>query len=176
MVWNRPCGNPLPDGVRNADGTYTITFDPAFTDDMEFKVLKDGQQEDILTSYSSGACAANVANLNTDGANYANRWFKVDDPSDMYITFGDCSDLTFSTIDYIIKSVNVYPNPVKNIATILASETIEMVRIYDLTGRLVKQANPNTSEFNLDVADFSKGAYLVKLNAGNKEATTNFIK
>ena len=36
----------------------------------------------------------------------------------------------------------------------------------------IKQANPNTSwRANLDVADFSKGAYLVKLNAGNKEAT-----
>lgn len=89
----------------------------------------------------------------------------------------DASDnVTFRIDDVDDFKLNLYPNPVKNIATISATETIEMVRIYDLTGRMVKQANPNTSEFNLDVADLSKGAYLVKLNAGNKEATTKFIK
>ena len=85
-----------------------------------------------------------------------NRTFRIDDVDDF--------------------KLNLYPNPVKNIATISATETIEMVRIYDLTGRMVKQLNPNKSEFSLNVSDLSKGAYLVKLNAGNKEATTKFIK
>lgn len=89
----------------------------------------------------------------------------------------DASDnVTFRIDDVDDFKLNLYPNPVKNTATISATETIEMVRIYDLTGRMVKQANPNKSEFSLDVADLSKGAYLVKLNAGNKEATTKFIK
>ena len=171
-----PNGGPV--GVRNTDGTYTFTFDPAPTETMEFKVLKDGDQEDLIADAAAGNCAAAIdaGNVNTDYSTWGNRYFKVDDAPDMYITFSSCSSVTFSTNDYIIESVNVYPNPVKNIARILASETIEMVRIYDLTGRMVKQASPNTSEFNLDVADFSKGAYLVKLNAGNKEATTKFIK
>ena len=89
----------------------------------------------------------------------------------------DASDnVTFRIDDVDDFKLNLYPNPVKNIATISATETIEMVRIYDLTGRMVKQLNPNKSEFSLNVADLSNGAYLVKLNAGNKEATTKFIK
>lgn len=72
--------------------------------------------------------------------------------------------------------LSLYPNPVKNTATISAAETIEMARIYDLTGKMVKQANPNKSKFSLNVADLSKGVYFVKLNAGNKEATTKLIK
>ena len=89
----------------------------------------------------------------------------------------DASDnVTFRIDDVDDFKLNLYPNPVKNIATISATETIEMVRIYDLTGRMVKQLNPNKSEFSLNVSDLSKGAYLVKLNAGNKEATTKFIK
>jgi hypothetical protein len=51
-----------------------------------------------------------------------------------------------------------------------------MARIYDLTGKMVKQANPNKSKFSLNVADLSKGVYFVKLNAGNKQATTKLIK
>lgn len=72
--------------------------------------------------------------------------------------------------------LSLYPNPVKNTATISAAETIEMARIYDLTGKMVKQANPNKSKFSLNVADLSKGVYFVKLNAGNKQATTKLIK
>lgn len=73
-------------------------------------------------------------------------------------------------------NLSLYPNPVKNIVNITTGESIDMVRIYDLTGRMVKQANPNSSEFSLNVADLSKGAYLVRLNAGDKQATAKLIK
>ena len=89
----------------------------------------------------------------------------------------DASDNTTFTIDDLDDfTLNLYPNPVKNTATITASETVEMIRIYDITGRMVKQENPNKTEFSLDVADLSKGAYIVKLSVGNKEATAKLIK
>ena len=72
--------------------------------------------------------------------------------------------------------LKLYPNPVKNIANFSANETIQSVRIYDLTGRMVKQATPNKANFDMDVANLSKGVYLVKLNAGDKEATAKLIK
>ena len=64
----------------------------------------------------------------------------------------------------------------KNIANFSANETIQSVSIYDLTGRIVKQATPNKANFDLDVADLSNGVYLVKLSAGDIEATTKLIK
>ena len=70
----------------------------------------------------------------------------------------------------------VYPNPVKDVLNVISAESIEMVKIYDLTGSIVKQATPNKANFDLDVADLSNGVYLVKLNAGNKEVTTKLIK
>ena len=89
----------------------------------------------------------------------------------------DASDNTTFTIDDLDDfTLNLYPNPVKNTATITASKTVEMIRIYDITGRMVKQENPNKTEFSLDVADLSKGAYIVKLSVGNKEATAKLIK
>lgn len=72
--------------------------------------------------------------------------------------------------------LKLYPNPVKNIANFSANETIQSVSIYDLTGRIVKQATPNKANFDLDVADLSEGVYLVKLSAGDIEATTKLIK
>lgn len=72
--------------------------------------------------------------------------------------------------------LSLYPNPVKDIARISSAESVDLVRVFDLTGSIVKQTTPNTNNFDLDVADLSSGVYLVKLNAGNKEATTKFIK
>ena len=70
----------------------------------------------------------------------------------------------------------VYPNPVNDVLNVISAESIDMVKIYDLTGRIVKQAAPNKANFNVDVADLSNGVYLVKLNADNKEVTTKLIK
>jgi hypothetical protein len=71
---------------------------------------------------------------------------------------------------------NLFPNPVINSLKVSSKESVNLVRVFDLTGRVVKQANPNKSNFDLDVSDLSKGAYLVKLSAGDKEATTKLIK
>lgn len=72
--------------------------------------------------------------------------------------------------------ISLYPNPATDIVNINTSTSVDHVRLYDLTGRVVMEANPNKENFNLDVTGLSKGVYLVKLNAGNKEATTKLIK
>lgn len=81
-----------------------------------------------------------------------------------------------ASINDIKINVNVYPNPVKDILNVISAESIDVVRIFDLNGRVVKQATPNKANFDMDVANLSKGVYLVKLNAGDKEATAKLIK
>jgi hypothetical protein len=72
--------------------------------------------------------------------------------------------------------LSLYPNPAKDIVRISAVESIEVVRIYELSGRLVKQASPCKAAFSVDVSGLSKGVYLLKLSAGDKEAITKMIK
>ena len=76
----------------------------------------------------------------------------------------------------LLEEFSVYPNPVSNRISISAAESIDRMRIYDLTGKLVKQASPHKAAFSVDVSGLSKGVYLVKLNAGDREATTKMIK
>lgn len=84
---------------------------------------------------------------------------------------------TLSTdVSKSIENISVYPNPVVDVVNITSGESIDLVRVYDLTGRIVMQANPSKQNFVLNVANLSKGVYLVKLNAGSKEATTKLIK
>lgn len=97
-------------------------------------------------------------------------------PSTIYIDNVYFYKEATASINDIEINVNVYPNPVKDVLNVISAESIDVVRIFDLTGRVVKQATPNKANFDLDVADLSNGVYLVKLNAGNKEVTTKLIK
>ena len=81
-----------------------------------------------------------------------------------------------ASIDDLQNNIHVYPNPAKDTVRISAAESIDRMRIYDLTGKLVKQASPHKAAFSVDVSGLSKGVYLVKLNAGDREATTKMIK
>ena len=156
-----------PGGVDNGDGTYTVYADPSQAFEYYWKL--DNVAESSLTS-----CTGDSTIINTDGANYANRVHTAgQDRTDEYDT---CPPGTLSIIDNELGIIEIYPNPFVDRISVNTEEAIDVVRIYDLTGRMVQQATPNKANFSLNVADLSKGVYLVKLNAGNKEATTKLIK
>jgi hypothetical protein len=69
-----------------------------------------------------------------------------------------------------------YPNPVENTLNVSAGVVVDGISIYDLTGREVMRANPNSAAFNLDVSSLNKGMYLVKVKAGEQELTTKLVK
>ena len=172
--WN-PNGGPV--AVDNNDNTWTVTLDPTPTVNMEYLWVVDGIQEDLIADAAGGSCvtAIDSGNLITDYSGWANRVWVLGNP-DIQTFYDNCSSLTFSTAADILEFVTLYPNPAKDIARISSAESVDLVRVFDLTGRIVKQASPSKANFSLDVADLSKGVYLVKLNAGNKETTTKLIK
>ena len=88
------------------------------------------------------------------------------DSSDNVLSINDIEDLSFI----------LYPNPAINQINIQSKSNIENLSIIDLMGRTVKQQIPNSNESSLDVSDLSRGIYLVKLNFGEKESVTRFIK
>jgi len=107
--------------------------------------------------------------------------------STIFYAEGQGVDITLSNLKYISDDtfkvskvqdfeLSLYPNPAKDAVRISAVESIDAVRIYDFTGKLVKQASPYKAAFSVDVSGLSKGVYLVKLNAGDREATTKMIK
>ena len=81
-----------------------------------------------------------------------------------------------ASINDLESNVNVYPNPVENTLNVSAGVVVDTVSIFDLTGREVMRANPNSAAFNLDVSSLNKGMYLVKVKAGEQELTTKLVK
>lgn len=82
--------NAGPIAVNNGDETWTFTFDPAPTADMEYLILKDGVQENLI---GKGDCSPI-----TDYWSYANRQWTVGsgNVSNVYNSCSACIDYPIS--------------------------------------------------------------------------------
>ena len=78
-----PAGGP--EAANNGDGTWTFTFDPAPTDNMEYLLVVDGVQENLISIMANGGTCAPV----TDSASYANRQWILDS-GDVTNNYGQC--------------------------------------------------------------------------------------
>ena len=78
------------------------------------------------------------------------------------------SNVIVITINYLQTKFTVVPNPVKNIITIFSSKMANNVKVslLDISGKLLYKSMKDFSrgeEMQIDVTNFSKGAYIVSL-------------
>jgi hypothetical protein len=80
------------------------------------------------------------------------------------------------TSDFVLPNFEFYPNPVKTILTISNTSIIDEIVFISIKGDklLTKQINNLYSE--IDLSNFSKGIYFLKIKAEGKEKTIKFIK
>ena len=87
-----PVGGPV--AADNGDGTWTFTFNPAPTADMEYLLVVDGVQEDMVASgTSSGNWSCTPI---TDYWSYANRLWTVGSGDVTGIVYGTCDSCATS--------------------------------------------------------------------------------
>jgi len=83
--WNwDPNGGPV--AVNNGNGTWTFTLSPAPTANMEYLLVVDGVQENLVSAMVNGGTCAPV----TDYSTYANRIWTTTDPLTVSNTYGQC--------------------------------------------------------------------------------------
>ena len=161
-----------PSAIQNENGTWDFTFDPAPVDDMEYLIIVDGVQEDLV--------AANTISEDwtctpvTDYFSYANRLWTVGSGDVTDVIFNTCGscDNDFNLED--LKTSNlVYPNPSSHFIT-LPNTTVSL-EIYSITGqRVADMLNTNNT---IAIAHLPMGIYTIKLIDGNGNATFNkFVK
>jgi len=69
----------------------------------------------------------------------------------------------------------IYPNPAKDILKIDSDITLDKVEIYNAIGQLFYSAKTEAKNISLNISQYEKGIYLVKLVAGNKSHTYRLI-
>jgi hypothetical protein len=93
-------------------------------------------------------------------------------------------EATYKNWDNYIQStttfplITIYPNPVKNIATILRSDNLmATIEIYNLAGVLVQTSTIEGKSSNIDVSTIPKGVYTITCkDINNHIYTKKFVK
>lgn len=89
----------------------------------------------------------------------------------------DCFEITtLSNNKFDFAKLGYYPNPVNDVLTITHSENISNIRVYDVTGRLVRQMNPNNNEVQVDMTNMPASMYIVKVSMENTSGEFKVIK
>ena len=68
--------------------------------------------------------------------------------------------------------IKITTNFTKDVINISSDKSIQSVEIYDVLGRLIKTETKNS----INVSQFSKGNYIIKIKTGNQEMIEKFIK
>ena len=76
-------------------------------------------------------------------------------------------------------NIAVYPNPANdqlNVSLLFAESNAVNIELFDLTGKAVATPNMNQAispnQYTLDVADLTKGVYILKVTNGTKVSTS----
>ena len=78
----------------------------------------------------------------------------------------------FSTNDFDLESISLYPNPSGNFLTISANEQIDLVEIFTVSGKwMLTSASPN-----IDVSGLPAGLYFAIVHLSGNKTTAKFIK
>jgi hypothetical protein len=92
-----------------------------------------------------------------------------------------CNDITACTVittvgvnESNIKTMNIAPNPAKDLLNISTLETVEQVTIYSISGSLVKNINQNINQINVE--DLTEGVYILVIKTENGITRNRFIK
>ena len=71
---------------------------------------------------------------------------------------------------------NVYPNPNKGKFTVSCSEKIDGLEIFNSTGEIIfSTLKADDRKKSIDLSNYSKGIYVIRINSGNKLLTKKII-
>ena len=81
-----------------------------------------------------------------------------------------------TAIEENLASCKIYPNPLSSLMKVEANQTVNGVRIYDLSGRLVKEETISGKSITLNLSDLQNGAYLLQLDYGDHSSFHRIVK
>lgn len=85
-------------------------------------------------------------------------------------------DASLSNGDFGRNGFTFHPNPVKDVFNLSHTQEITGAVVYNLLGQQVMTKSFNATQAQLDMSTLAKGAYLVKVAAGNTTETIKVIK
>lgn len=85
-------------------------------------------------------------------------------------------DASLSTGGFDRNGFSFHPNPVKDVLNLSNTAEMTNVQVYNILGQQVMTKSLNATEAQLDLSALAKGAYVVKVAAGDSTKTIKVIK
>ena len=170
-----------PVGVNNGNDTFTFTFIPPPTANMEYlyTINGSGVYENLVDNAANAECTGRVDNGNivTDYAAYANRVWKATDALKWNEIYDDCSEATLSNNEVNKLNFSLYPNPTVDSWT-LKTQNIKMssIQVFDILGKQVLSLTPNAIEAKIDASALKSALYFAKINTDSGSSSVKLVK
>ena len=169
---------------------YSWSARPYSTNLVDYSVYveytTDGETWVLISEYDvveETSCTTLEATISgTDVPSGSNFTFRIRDTwnsgdsyhsiDDIHITQLDTTSIADATID----GLKIFPNPVENLLTITATDSITAISIINILGQKVLHDTPTTNRVQLNISDLLTGAYVVKIEVGDVVASYPLIK
>lgn len=83
---------------------------------------------------------------------------------------------TLSNPENSLAQLKIYPNPTASDWTISHTTVIDLVQLFDITGKVLQTIQPNTNEMVLSGSELPSGVYFVKITSGLDFSLQKIIK
>jgi hypothetical protein len=84
--------------------------------------------------------------------------------------------LNLSVSDFTFAGLSYYPNPLNDVLTVSNNTSIERIAVYSISGQLIRKFDVALSEISLNLADLSRGMYLLEITADGQSKTVKVVK
>ncbi len=84
--------------------------------------------------------------------------------------------IPLSVSDIGTHSIKFYPNPVSSVLTIRSENVVDLIRVYDVNGRLRKTLMPNSEMISLDVSNLVEGLYFMEVKSKDGIQMLKFVR
>lgn len=122
-----------------------------------------------------------TANENYEFINWTKNGIEVstDATFTFIVTASEAYVAHFNFDDYVIEnasSCQIYPNPFTDVLRLTTDHTVHSISVYDLYGRLLKKQEVSSTQFELDLSEFSAGTYLLQVDYGDSRSVHRIMK
>lgn len=94
---------------------------------------------------------------------------------DLYLYYGKVNPtaLTLSISDLSLNGISVYPNPTEGIVHISGKESVDAIRLFNISGQIIKEVvNANS----IDISSQRSGLYMIEIEDEGKTSIAKLIK
>ena len=130
-----------------------------------------GQTAELTATAATGYDFMNWTENGTEVSTDTNYSFTVTESRTLVANFENIVNITAVKNDMYL---TIYPNPATGKVTI-KGENIEMIKIINIYGQVVKQIKVKTDETNIDLSNQAKGIYFVKVVTNYEIITEKII-